>query len=62
MTATQLMDVGFADKIVSKALIDGMSQGLPYKEVYKLAKERILIIAELHGKSDVIDHNLLIID
>ena len=60
MTATQLMDVGFADKVVSKGLVDGMAQGLPYKDIYQLVKDKVLILAELHGKSEVISKQLAI--
>ena len=35
-----------ADDIVLKALNDGMDQGLDYKDIYKLAKERIEIFAK----------------
>jgi len=58
MTATQLMDIGFADGVVSKGLIDGMAKCLPYKDIYKLVKERIIMVAELHGKSEVISKQL----
>ena len=58
MSATQLMDAGFADKIVSKGLIEGMAKGLPYKEIYQNVKRQILILAEIHGKSEVISKQL----
>ena len=58
MNAVQLMDVAFADGIVSKTLFEGMEQSLPYKQIYKKVKERILILADIHGKSEVIQKNL----
>lgn len=47
----QLGIIGCADTIVAKALEDGMSQGLHYKDIYKLAKARIEMFAEVHGKT-----------
>jgi len=47
----QLSTVVSADKIVEKAIQDGMDEGLPYKEIYQLAKTRIEMFAEIHGKT-----------
>lgn len=47
----QLGIIGCADTIVAKALEDGMSQALHYKDIYKLAKARIEMFAEVHGKT-----------
>jgi len=60
MTAMQLMDIKFADKIVSRGLIEGMSESLPYKEIYKIVKERLLTLAEIYGKSEVLSKQMLI--
>lgn len=54
MTATQLADVKFADKIVSRGLIAGMEQSLPYKEIYQDVKTRLITIAELCGKTEIV--------
>ncbi len=54
LSVEQLMIVGAADGIVSKAIYDGMEQKMYYKEIYKLAKERITQFAELHGKTEVL--------
>lgn len=51
----QLMQVATADQIVEKALEDGMRQGLPYKEIYLDAKERVIKFSEIIGKSLVIE-------
>ena len=53
MTIKQLMQVSTADDVIEKALIDGMEQGLPYKEIYLLAKERVIAFANIIGKSHV---------
>jgi len=43
-----------ADHIVSRALRHGMDDKLHYKDIYKLAKERVEIFAELRGKSPIL--------
>jgi len=60
MTANQLIDVKFADKVVSRGLSEGMEKGLPYKEIYNLVKARLISLAELCGKSEIISKNLMI--
>jgi len=55
---TDLSTIQNADHIVSKALSDGMIDSLHYKEIYKLAKERVEMFAELRGKSVI--SNLLV--
>lgn len=47
----QLQIIASADIAVAKALQDGMDKGLPYKEIYQLAKERLEQFAEIVGKS-----------
>lgn len=47
----QLSTVKAADMIVMKALLDGMDQGLHYKEIYKYAKQQIESFAGLIGKT-----------
>lgn len=56
LTIKQLMQACTADDVIEKALIDGMNDGLPYKEIYQLAKERIGSFAAIIGKSQV--HNM----
>jgi hypothetical protein len=46
----QLGVLGTADAIVRKALHDGMQQGLHYKDIYKLAKNNVEVLAGVHGK------------
>lgn len=53
LTIRQLMQVATADQIVEKALLDGMEQGLSYKDCYRLAKDRVTAFAEIIGKSPV---------
>ncbi len=49
----QLSVIQTADQIVAKALKEGMIDKLFYKDIYKLAKKRVLSMAELIGKSVV---------
>lgn len=42
----ELADLRAADRVCRNALVDGMNEGLHYKDIYKLAKDRILAFAE----------------
>ena len=55
MTIKQLMQVATADQVVEKALNDGMTDNLHYKDIYKLAKSRVISFAEIIGKSQLHD-------
>jgi len=54
----QLMLVSMADDVVEKALVDGMNKALPYKEIYLLAKERVIAFAEIAGRSPILSLEL----
>lgn len=43
-----------ADRIVEKALIEGMDKNLYYKDIFKLAKQRVLDFVNLIGKDKVL--------
>ena len=60
MSGRQLMIVGAAEGIVDKGLKDGMEKGIFYKEIYKDIKSKVMIFAELHGQSHVIEEQLKI--
>ena len=55
----EILDIGqmsilrTADKIVEKAITEGMEHGLHYKEIYCLAKDRIELLAAMHGKGRI---------
>ena len=51
MTIKQLMQIATADDVVEKAIKEGMDNGLPYKDIYQLAKERVISFANIIGKS-----------
>jgi len=55
LNARQLGIIVIADQVVEKALVDGMRMGLHYKEIYKLAKNRVLAFADVIGVSPVQD-------
>jgi len=55
LNVRQLMQVATADQIVEKALEDGMKQELPYKDIYALAKDRVIQFSNILGKSLVIE-------
>lgn len=50
---SQLRTIQMADRIVAKALEDGMNQSLHYKEIYKLAKGQVETFAGCIGQSPV---------
>ena len=58
MTGQQLIAVGAAEVIIQKAITDSMKKNVHYKEVYKIAKERTIQFAELHGQSEVLADQL----
>jgi phage regulator Rha-like protein len=47
LTEKQLSQVKIAETIVKMAIDDGLDQSLPYKEVYKLCKDRVSSIAKV---------------
>lgn len=58
MTIKQLMQIATADDVIEKAIQEGMDQGMNYKDIYKLAKERVIAFANIIGKSCVHDLQL----
>ena len=55
LNVRQLQQVAIADQIVEKALQDGMNDKLHYKEIYLLAKDRVIQFSDIIGKSLVIE-------
>jgi len=51
LNTSELSTIQNADHIVLKALIDGMNDKLFYKDIFKLAKKRVEMFAEIRGKS-----------
>jgi phage regulator Rha-like protein len=58
MTPIQLLIVSGGDLVIKKALTDGMKKQIHYKEIYRLAKERVELFAELHGQSEILNQQL----
>lgn len=50
---TDLSTIQKADVIVSRALNDGMADKKQYKDIYKMAKERVEMFAKLIGKTPI---------
>ncbi len=59
MSVTQLMTTSSAEQIIDRGLRDGMSHKKFYKDIYQDVKSRVMIFADLHGKSEVIEQSLL---
>lgn len=58
MTIKQLMQVSTADDVIEKALQEGMDQKLHYKEIFQLAKDRVIAFSGIIGKSQI--HDLML--
>ncbi len=58
MTANQLKEVQFADRIVSRGIIEGMATGMHYKDIYKMVRDRLVSLGEMYGKGEVISKQL----
>lgn len=58
MTSKQLRTIGVCDTIVERAIDEGMKMGMPYKDVFQLAKQRVITFAALYGKSEVVQKML----
>ena len=59
MTVSQLMDIKFAEKIVSNEILACMSKSMDYHEIYKIVKKKMDLLTELHTKTKVIDDSLV---
>lgn len=53
LNLNQLSVIECADRVVSKALVDGMERAIHYKDIYKLAKTKIETLAEVIGKTTI---------
>lgn len=62
LTPEQLMTVGSAEQIIGKSLRYDMKANVFYKDIYKNAKKKVELFAELHGQSEVISKQLSLFD
>jgi len=53
LTAEQLANIATAEKVAIKALTEGMGKNLEYKEVYKLADDKVAAFADIVGTSEI---------
>lgn len=60
LTPEQLMTIGAAEQIIGKTIKNNMENGIFYKDIYKNVKKKVELFAELHGKSEVLNQQLLI--
>jgi len=51
LNTNQLSTIETADEVITRAIKEGMGQGLHYKEIYKLAKKRVETLAAIRGKT-----------
>lgn len=54
MTPSQLMTIGVADRIVKKTIEEGMKGEVYYKDIFRKAKENMILFAQLHGQEKII--------
>jgi hypothetical protein len=54
--------IAVADTIVANALAEGITKALHYKDIYKLAKERVEMLGAVHGKVAVPQSGQLLIN
>ena len=54
LTSAQLDSLKMADRVVAQALYEGMDAGLPYKEIFALAKNRVKSLVTAIGRSVVL--------
>lgn len=57
---TQLTQLDTADNLVFKILRESMQEEIYYKDVYKLAKEKVESLAAIIGKTDVLEQRALV--
>jgi phage regulator Rha-like protein len=50
----QLAKIEFADIVVKNAIIEGMNAGIGYKDIYKLAKEKVIDASNTLGCKDIL--------
>lgn len=53
LVTSQLRTIEMADRIVEKALLDGMEQEMDYHDIYFYAKDQVLAFVPLVGKTNV---------
>lgn len=58
LTPEQLVTIGAAERIIGKSLRDDMKANVFYKDIYKNAKKKVEIFAELNGQTEVLSKQL----
>lgn len=52
LDSLQLMQLGVAEDLVARTMKEGMSVGLPYKEIFKNCKSKVCVLASALGTSE----------
>ena len=59
LTTAQNNNLAAAERIAQRAIQDGMDSRMPHKAVYRLAKQRVILFAELVGRTRPGDDRIL---
>lgn len=51
LSTSQLISLAATEVVIAKALREGMMQDLPYKEIYRMARDRVASLCSLIGKT-----------
>jgi len=58
MSTQQLEDTYFHDNVVRRALTEGMESNMDYHDIYQMVKDRIMSLAGMLGKTEIISKQL----
>jgi len=58
MSIKQLMTTSSAEQIIDRGLRNGMDDRMFYKDIFQDVKKRVILFAELHGQSEIIQKQL----
>lgn len=62
MTSEQLGATSFHDTIVRRALREGMENEMEYHDIFKMVKARIMTLAGMYGKTEIISRQLALFE
>jgi len=54
LSTMQLIQLSVADNLVAVALKEGMEKGMHYKDIYKMAKERVIAYSKVIGQTPIL--------
>ena len=53
LNTEQLFQIGTADQLIAQTIREGIKQEMYYKDIYKVAKRKVKMLADLIGVSEV---------